>query len=138
MDGRLNWPNHCNGKPAAEFITQPLIGTANSNAYSNPCMNEAMPSCHGGVPGTVAGRPAYRRHSRRATASARMVMPTDLWKAYTAILSGPRAMSPISRPTVPCASSSSTISQWKAWLTTPQRSFGFFRLMGAFLAWRCR
>ena len=81
MAGRLNKPNHCSGKPAAEFITQPLIGIAISSAYSAQWVRVAMRSCQRGVPGTGSGAPAYRRQARRNSINTRMVMPIDLCSA---------------------------------------------------------
>ena len=52
-----------------------------------------------------------------------------LCKAYTAILSGPRAMSPISRPTVPCARQQQHDQPVQDRLTAPQCCSGFFKVM---------
>src|SRR5678815_4299686 len=59
IGGTRTTPNQRNGNPEAEFTTQPLIGTANNNRYSKPCVMDAMRCCQCGVLAMSGGAPAH-------------------------------------------------------------------------------
>src|SRR5690606_6485120 len=129
-NGMVNSPKQRTGlRPLAESKSQPDSGIASASAYSNQCVAEATVACQRGVPATGGTPPAYRRQPSRSSISASTVMPSDLCAVYTQKYFGVRGSSSMTRPTVATARISSTTSQWKAWLTAPQRSGVFFRVM---------
>src|SRR5690606_34243638 len=128
--GTSNSPNQRNGRrPLAESYSQPDSGIATASAYSAQCVAEAIACCQRGVPATGGTPPAYSRHASRSSISTSTLTPSDLCAVYTQKYFGVRGSSPMVRPTIAAARISSTISQWNAWLTAPQRSAVFFRVM---------
>src|SRR5581483_6918611 len=76
--------NQLTGKPRAEVIIQPVRGMANSTRYKPKCVIVARVRSYGFRVVGSAGVGLAQRHNRRMTARARIVMPTDLCRAYMA------------------------------------------------------
>src|SRR4029077_11712736 len=72
-----------------------------------------------------------QRQARRQVARARMVIPTDLWRASRLSFLAPGGRSSARLASVTCTMMSATISQCSSWATAPQRCVLFRRAMSA-------
>src|SRR5690348_527418 len=114
-------PNQYKGRSeATESNHQPDSGTRKISRYSRACPARAPNTCQRGIVAGSRGRASNSRHTRRSTANARMVSPSDLWKLKTGITFGRLGSSTMTRPIAPCTRISATIVQWKNLARLPQ------------------
>ena len=126
--GSVTRPHQLTLKARAEDISQPSTGVMKSSAYSRKCETCAASSCQRGVPAGSGGTGLNSRHVSRSTASARIVMPTDLCVARTPILAtGDKPSARLASTN--CVMISTTMTQWNSCATAPYRVRVFFSCM---------
>src|SRR5689334_12045498 len=106
-------PRYTTCTPVAELYIHPLIGIANSSAYSMVCERDAARSCHAGMR-TGGGGGCVARQARRSDVNRKIVTPMDLCHRYSVSFVGEMRNGTIESPRARLARISTAVIQCSA------------------------